>query len=110
MISGLRRRIEMLEQRIGAEPVVLTMSDGTVRQIRGDGRHYLRLAALLGTDTESPLSCELRWLQDAETVSGETAEMFTLLSVLAKGANTAEEDSAVMQILEDKNGANEERF
>lgn len=104
MNSGLRRRIEALEQRVVVDPVQLLMRDGTVRLIAGTAKHYLRLAALLCSADEEvhPPSCELRWLRDCEEIRGSGAEAFNLLHVLSLGANDTEEDQEIADLLNAK--------
>ena len=106
MNSSIRQRIEKLEQRIGINPVILTLADGSVHQLRADGRHFLKLASLLGSDAEShPLSCELSWLRDSTSITGEASEAFNLLRVLIQGPSEDPEDAEILRLLEEKKGA-----
>jgi hypothetical protein len=59
------------------------MVDGTVHQIAGTGKHFLKLAAQI--DTENPLG-ELAWIRDAACIS-EEVHFFELLQALLQGPN-----------------------
>ena len=84
MIAGLRRRIGQLEQRIGGESITVHLPDGSVRPIRGDNKHYFRLAGLLDNEAESPLDCELTWIRDAVRID-EPDHVFELLAAILRG-------------------------
>lgn len=80
--SNLERRISKLEQRTGGECVSLTMVDGTVHEIGGLGKHFLKLAAQI--DTENPRG-ELAWIRDAIHVEEIGGGMFHLLAAMLQG-------------------------
>lgn len=75
MNIGLEKRLALLKARIGGNPIILHLPDGTTRQISGSSRHFLKLAALLDGDTESPLDSEVDWLRSAIRID-ETAACF----------------------------------
>jgi len=105
MISGLRRRVEMLETQFSTDPVTLFMADGTMRTLRSGGKHFLRLCGELLSSDGAETHPELLWLRDCISIDGgEATDMFSLLQALCKGPNLQGEDESVLQLLEDKRG------
>jgi hypothetical protein len=89
ILHGLRRRVGMLEQRIGGDPVTLHMPDGSVRCIPATNRNYFRLFGLLDTDPEN---VELGLIRSSVEISGRGAEAFHLLRSLLIGPIEEGED------------------
>ncbi len=107
MISGLRRRVSALEDRIGGEAVRLTMTDGSIRSVRSDMRHWRRLHDAWSQRTQAefddepepanPLMVELNAIRDAVTID-EEGDCFGLLRCLLQGPNETEEVSCPVPI------------
>ena len=108
MSTNLEKRIAALEQRIGGEAITLTMADGTIRQIRGDHRHWVTLhqawtervtAEGAGEpETASPLSVELNSIRDAIEIGEDDGGPLSLLRILLQGPNETEEESCPVPI------------
>ena len=96
MIQSLRRRIELLEQRIGVDPVTLHLASGELRIIRGDQRHWRALHQAWtarttaedagGTLPATPLDGELDAIRSAVRID-ECGGLFGLFQVLLQGPN-----------------------
>jgi hypothetical protein len=102
MSTGLRHRVEMLEQRAGRAAVTLHMPSGEVRFVRGDQRHWValyqawteRMQAELEELSEpaSALSSELNAIRDALKID-EDGGRFGLFAILMQGPNCEGEES-----------------
>jgi hypothetical protein len=90
MIEHLRRRVELLERRVGGA-VILTMADGTTRQLPGASKYYHRLCALLDSDAEC---AELTWVKTAAHID-EPGHVYELLRALLQGPNETEASECV---------------
>jgi hypothetical protein len=89
MKASNEKRLAALNSAVGGgEAVILHMADGTVHQIRGDSKHFLKLAAQI--DTGNPLG-ELAWIRDAARIV-EPAHQFELLQALLQGPNREGEE------------------
>jgi hypothetical protein len=87
MNSNLQKRLAALRAAVGAGSIVtLHMPDGSLHQIRGDNKHYFKLAALLDSEAEIPFDSELAWIRDAVRID-EPDHLYELLAALLSGPN-----------------------
>lgn len=89
--NTVRRRIEMLEGRIGGEAVTLVMGDGSQRQISSTLKHFCKLrdAGLLDDEASPNLASEVAWLRGAIKIEEPgDGGLFHLLQTLLLTPNT----------------------
>lgn len=74
MNKYLRERLARIEARVKADPVVLTMPNGTQHHIRGTSRHFFKLFRYIGmlksetippAERDGNLDREVAWLRSA---------------------------------------------